>query len=125
MATVKTLLMVDDDEDLLNLLKRKLEKSGSYRVITTTRGNEAVGLARQESPDLVVLDIDMPDMDGGEVSKALAADNDTRQIPVLFLSGIVTKEDIHASGGIIGGSNMASKKGTIVELIERIESLVA
>ncbi len=124
MAIVKTLLIVDDDEDLLNLLKLKLEKSGRYRVVTTTRGNEALGLARQESPDLVVLDIDMPDMDGGEVAEALAADEDTRQIPVLFLSSMVTEEEVKASGGIIGGHNMASKKGGIVELIERIESLV-
>lgn len=125
MAIVKTLLIVDDDEDLLNLLKLKLEKSGRYRVVTTTRGNEALGLARQAEPDLVVLDIDMPDMDGGEVAEALAADEDTCQIPVLFLSSMVTKEDVQASGGIIGGDNMASKKGSISELIERIESLVA
>jgi len=125
MATVKTLLIVDDDEDLLNFLKRKLGKSGRYRIVTTSKGSEALSLARQEAPDLVVLDIDMPDMDGGDVAKALAADKDTRQTPVLFLSSIVTEEEVQASGGIIGGYNMASKKGTIVELVDRIKSLVA
>ena len=125
MAIVKTLLMVDDDEDLLNLLKRKLEKSGKYRIVTTTKGNEALGLARKESPDLAILDIDMPDMDGGDVAKSLATDKNTCQIPILFLSSIVTEEEVQASGGIIGGYNMTSKKGTIAGLIERIESLVA
>ena len=125
MAIVKTLLLVDDDEDLLNLLKRKLEKSGKYRIVTTTKGNEALGLARKESPDLAILDIDMPDMDGGDVAKSLATDKNTSQIPILFLSSIVTEEEVQASGGIIGGYNMTSKKGTIAGLIERIESLVA
>ncbi|MFC1857028.1 two-component system response regulator [Thermodesulfobacteriota bacterium] len=123
MADVKKLLMVDDDEDLLALLKLKLEKTGRYQVVNTTDGSKAVHLATEESPDLIVLDIEMPGMDGGEVANALAESKHAKDIPVLFLSSLVSEADVAKNKGVIGGRNMASKKGSIQELIDRIESM--
>lgn len=124
MAEVKKIMIVDDDADLINLLKTKLEKTGRYKVVHTTEGTEAQKLAQRESPDLIICDIDMPDMEGGDVERALSEDEQTRNIPVLFHSSLVSKSDVERSGGIIGGKQMASKSGNIKELIIRIESLI-
>lgn len=123
MTDVKKLLMVDDDEDLLALLKLKLEKTGKYQAVTTTDGGKAVHLAMEEAPDLIVLDIDMPGMDGGEVANSLSESKHTKDIPVLFLSSLVSEEDVAQSKGIIGGRDMASKRGSIQELMDKIESM--
>jgi len=124
MAEVKKLLMIDDDKDLLAMLKLKLEKTGNYNVVTSTDGSKAVELACDTAPDLIVLDIDMPDMDGGAVANSLSESEDTRNIPILFLSSLVPKEQVAESGGIVGGRNMASKKGGVQELIDRIDSMI-
>ncbi len=124
MAEVKKIMIVDDDADLINLLKTKLEKTERYKVVYTTEGAEAQKLAQRESPDLIICDIDMPEMDGGEVERALSEKEQTRNIPVLFHSSLVSKSDVESSGGIIGGKQMASKSGNIKELIIRIESLI-
>lgn len=124
MAEVKKILLVDDDADLCILLKTKLEKTDRYKVVFTTEGVEAQKLARQEYPDLIICDIDMPDMEGGDVERALSEDEQTRDIPVLFHSSLVSKSDVERSGGIIGGKQMASKSANIRELIIRIESLI-
>jgi len=81
-------------------------------------------LAQQESPDLIICDIDMPEMDGGDVERALSEKEQTRNIPILFLSSLVSKSDVERSGGIIGGKQMASKSANIKELIVRIELLI-
>lgn len=124
MAQIKTILMVDDDEDLLALLKRKLEKTGRYRVVTASEGSGAVGLARRESPDLILLDIEMPDMPGDDVAQALSDSEDTRGIPILFLSSMVTSSDVKRTGGIVGGRNMISKSMSVKDLVIRMESLL-
>jgi len=124
MTEVKKIMLVDDDADLINLLKIKLEKTGRYKVVYTTNGIRAQKMAQQESPDLIICDIDMPDMDGGEVKLALSENEQTRDIPVLFHSSLVSKSDVARSGGIIGGKQMISKSAEIKELITRIESLI-
>ncbi len=124
MADVKKLVVVDDDPDLLSLIKSKLEKTERYKVVTTTEGSEAVRLATQESPDLIILDIDMPDMDGGEVAKSLSESEYTKDIPILFLSVLVSKVDVAETGDVIGGHHMISKSMGVENLIIKIESLL-
>ena len=124
MDEVKKLLMIDDDKDLLAALKLKLEKTGKYIVVTSTDGSKAVELASDTAPDLIVLDIDMPDMDGGAVATSLSESKDTGNIPVLFLSSLVPNEQVVESDGVIGERNMASKKGSIQDLIDRIDTMI-
>lgn len=125
MANIRKLVMVDDDEDLAALLKLKLEKTGKYDVATTTEGSKAVDLVREVSPDLILLDIDMPDMSGGDVAKLLSEPNDTKDIPILFLSSLVGRSEAIEGSGSIGGHQMASKSGSLRELMEKIESILA
>src|SRR5687768_3975306 len=80
------LLLIDDRMDLLAPLARLLEIDG-YRVSTASAGAEGLALAKQDVPDLVILDVDMPHMSGYEVCKNLRATHKTQETPILFLSG--------------------------------------
>lgn len=80
-----TILLVDDNETNLNLMKCILEHEG-YLVITAARGAKCLKMARAELPDLILLDIQMPDMDGFEVANALLTDVHTGCIPIVGIS---------------------------------------
>jgi len=114
---VKKLLVVDDDEAVLDYLQAKL--GARFALVATSDPEEVLGLARRERPDLILCDIDMPEMDGGDISAALFADNGIRDIPVLFLSQLVS------AAGQVGGRHAVSKTAPIQELIARIEALLA
>jgi CheY-like chemotaxis protein len=124
MAHIRKLVMVDDDADLAAMVKLKLEKTGKYEVATTTEGRKAVDLVREVSPDLILLDIDMPDMSGGDVAKVLSESEGTKNIPILFLSSLVSRSEATQDTGSIGGHQMASKSGNLRELTEKIESIL-
>jgi len=81
---VSTILVVDDETDILELLKYNLEKDG-YRVLTARDGKEALKCVKQ-LPDLVVLDVMMPELDGWEVCKAIRKDRETAKTPIIFLT---------------------------------------
>jgi CheY-like chemotaxis protein len=85
------LLVVDDEPDAVQILAKTLLARG-YRVITAESGLQAVNLAKLEKPDLILLDILMPDMDGSQVAAALQEDPTTKNIPVIFLTCLITKK---------------------------------
>src|SRR5262249_30214361 len=107
MATKMTLLVVDDDEDVLGALKTKLERTGRYDVFPATGGNDALRRIRERQPDLIVCDIDMPDMDGGTLAATLQEDRTTLAVPLIFLSGLVSPTE--SAKGDVGGWPMMSK----------------
>lgn len=81
------ILVVDDEPSILRLVTATLEPKG-YEVITVDNGVEALVLARSKHPDLILLDIMMPSMDGNEVRKRLQADAATKDIPIVHLSAV-------------------------------------
>ncbi len=83
----KILLVVDDEPDIVAILKSRLE-ANNYIVISASGGEEGIKKAQQNKPDLILMDILMPNMSGGEVVMALRADEQTKHIPVLFLTAI-------------------------------------
>ena len=87
-----TILVVDNELDILNLLRYNLERE-QYRALTTDNGAEGLSIARQHSPDAIVLDIRMPGVDGYTVLKELRADPRTKMIPVLVLSAMSSLDD--------------------------------
>ncbi|MCK5213747.1 MAG: response regulator [Candidatus Omnitrophica bacterium] len=94
------LLIVDDAEDILFLIKREL-RDAPYEVFTATNGQEAIDKAGRVMPDLMLLDIMMPDMDGGEVVRVLKGEDRTRGIPIIFLTGMMAKtEDGDSEAGV-------------------------
>lgn len=87
----KTILVVDDEESIRNLLRQQLEGEG-YAVKEASNGKEAVDLAKQEIPDLIILDVMMPDMNGFDVAAILKNNPTTMSIPIVINSGVEDKE---------------------------------
>src|SRR5260370_442309 len=90
MATPK-ILVVDDQPINVQLLKRKLEREGMI-VATSYSGREALDLVKADKPDLILLDVMMPEMDGIEVCQSLQADKETKAIAVIFITARTSKE---------------------------------
>lgn len=82
----KTILIIDDDPTVLHLLKNLLSKNHGYDVIIAHDGKSGLDLTLQERPDLILLDVMMPDISGGEVSKILKENEATRDIPIVFIT---------------------------------------
>jgi len=116
------LLIVDDDEMVLKALRLELEDR--YAVVATHEPAQVLPLARKEKPDLILCDIEMPGMDGGDLSAVLFADQATRDIPLLFLTGLASPADLTNTRGQLGGRPAVSKSAPVTELIKRIEALL-
>jgi CheY-like chemotaxis protein len=99
----KKILIVDDEESFTRLLKLNLEAGGSYRVRTENRASLAISAAKEFRPDLILLDVMMPEMDGGDVASQLQADPDLQQTQIVFLTAAVKKDEVKSHGGLIGG----------------------
>ena len=87
----KKILVVDDEEEILGLIDKALSAEG-YEVTTVMTANDAMTKARAIAPDLILIDIVLPDMEGPEVVRKLSEDSLTERIPAIFLSGIVTRD---------------------------------
>ena len=82
------ILIIDDEEDICMFSKSALEKTGRYEVLFSVKAKEGIDLAKSNKPDLILLDVRMPGMDGAEVAKCLYEDEATKAIPVVFLSAV-------------------------------------
>lgn len=91
-----SVLMIDDEANHRKVVKLILEREG-YRVITAGNGEEGLILAKVEQPDVVLLDVMMPKMDGYEALRRLRADQDLKQIPVIMITARGTEHDIATS----------------------------
>jgi CheY-like chemotaxis protein len=116
------ILVVDDDEAVLAYLRAKI--GPRYDVITTTAPLEVMELARENEPQLIVCDLDMPHMNGSEVSAAIFADEELRHIPVVFLTGAVAPGEIQKLQGLIGGRPAIPKNAPLGDLVARIERIL-
>jgi CheY-like chemotaxis protein len=118
----KKILAIDDDPDAIAFLVAKL--GTTYEVIPTTSPRDALRLAREQRPDLVLCDIDMPEMDGSDVSAQLFGDASTRAIPFVYLTAIASPKDLGARGGYLGGRMAISKELPAEELLGRVRELL-
>jgi DNA-binding response OmpR family regulator len=120
--TKKKILAVDDEVGLTRMLKRNLEATGRYDVRTENAGAAAVNAAREFQPDLILLDVMMPGISGDEVAAQLKEDKKLSNIPIVFLSAIVKKEETQPTGGNIGGLTFLAKPVKLDDLIACIEN---
>jgi CheY-like chemotaxis protein len=115
-----SILIVDDDRDKTHLIKILLEKIGCYLVLEENAAANAHQNARNFRPDLILLDIMMPQRDGGEVAEQIEADPELQRTPIIFLTALVTKAEAKA-GLRIEGHPVPAKPLSIPELINKIE----
>lgn len=116
-------LVVDDEPDFVRILKIKLERYG-FEVYTASDGVEAMYQAFAIHPDLIILDILMPRMDGTEVSARLIQNASTKNIPILFLSGLQKKEDDLRCEAQHGPRYILAKPFVMPLLLSRIRELI-
>jgi CheY-like chemotaxis protein len=116
----RRILIVDDDRDSTHVTKILLEKTGRYLVLEESDATKAHQSARNFRPDLILLDIMMPQRDGGDIAAQMEADPELRKTPVLFLTALVTKSEAKA-GLRIQGHQILAKPISIPELITGIE----
>ena len=117
-----TVLVVDDDPVIQKLLKVNFEMEG-YRVVSAADGAEGLEQAREENPDIIILDIMMPRMNGLEALVALKGDATTRGIPVILLSAKAQAGDVQA-GLDRGADAYVTKPFDPLELLDRVGELV-
>ncbi len=120
--TKPTVLVADDDPDIQSLVVLRLERCG-YRVIRASDGEEALELAIRELPDLAVLDITMPKLDGCEVTRSLRARAETADMPVILLTARVQEGDV-ARGMEAGATDYVKKPFSPQELGARVASIL-
>ncbi len=119
MATPK-ILVVDDQPINVQLLKRKLEREGMI-VATSYSGREALDLVKADKPDLILLDVMMPEMDGIEVCQRLQADKETKAIPVIFITARTSKEG-KIEGLGVGAVDYITKPIDLDETLARVQT---
>jgi len=118
----KTILVVDDEQDLLDLIEYNLKKEG-YNVIKAENGLEGIKAAREHSPNLVLLDIMMPKMDGIEACEQLRADPDLKHIPIIFLTAR-SDEKTEIEGLDKGADDFITKPISTTKLLSRINAVL-
>jgi DNA-binding response OmpR family regulator len=118
---MKKILVVDDEDDILHFLEMVLREKG-YQVTTASGGHEALTRAQIDKPDLVLLDIMMPQMDGWEVLKLLRVDEETRRIPVAMLSARTEAKD-RVQGLQEGAIDYICKPFSLTELLGKIDAI--
>lgn len=121
-AEEKRILIADDDPVILRLIQVNLELEG-YVVLTANNGQEAVDVATAENPDLVILDIMMPRLDGYQACEQLKSSEATKEIPVIFLSAKAQQGDID-KGQSFGVAAYITKPFDPTELLEVVEELL-
>lgn len=116
-------LVADDEQDIRDLVGHRLEQAG-YDVIHAADGEEGLRAVREREPDLVVLDVKMPRMNGYEVTRRIRADSATRDIPVLLLSASVHESEV-SQGLEAGADSYLLKPFRPAELREQVRPLLA
>jgi len=120
---VKKILVVEDDPVALRLVEYTLGQGG-YQVVTAANGLEGMRKARQENPDLIILDVMLPGLDGFEVCHRLRSEPETSHVPVIMLSAKAQEVD-KATGLKTGADYYITKPAAPSEIMNKVETLLA
>ena len=116
------ILVVDDEKDILNLITHQLEKAG-FKVIPASDGTTALSMARKSHPDLILLDLLLPDLEGTEVQKLLKQDPETKDIPVIMVTA--KGEEVDKIVGLeLGADDYITKPFSVRELVLRVKAVL-
>ena len=113
----KRILVVDDQASDTRLLKLYLERTNDYVVQEENDAKAALSTAEKFKPDLILLDVMMPGVDGGELAARFQASPKLKTVPTVFLTAAVTKEEVNAGGGLVGGVPFLAKPVVLSEVV--------
>ncbi|MBN1871793.1 MAG: response regulator [Candidatus Omnitrophica bacterium] len=116
----KKVMFIDDEVNFLRLLKMNLESTGKFIVKTESKGSKGLQAVKEFKPDIIFLDIMMPDMDGGAVAQKIKEDMITKNIPIIFLTAVAKAGEVSSTGGFIGGNPFIAKPVDIETIINAI-----
>jgi len=115
-ARKKRILVIDDEVSFARMVKLNLEKSGDFEVRVENLAMNALSAARDFLPDLILLDVIMPNMDGGDVSKQIKRNRNLKDTPIIFLTATVSKREA-GEGGLNSGGELFLAKPVSVEAL--------
>lgn len=121
---MKKILVIDDNKTFCKIVKAGLEQSGEFQVNTANSSSEGVELAKKMPPDLILLDIVMPEKDGGETANILRDELPDKNIPIVFLTALVKKEEVKLLNEMAGKNYYLSKSIDIIKLLEYVRNLL-
>jgi CheY-like chemotaxis protein len=122
MERKKKIMIIDDEEDFCHFVKMNLEATRDFEVTICCNSGEAFGEVTRQQPDLVLLDIMMPGENGADIAERLKDNDNTHDIPIVFLTALARKEE--AARGTIGGRYFIAKPVGTEELISTIKRIV-
>ena len=114
------ILIIDDEVGFTRMVKLNLEKTGGFEVREENRAPHALATAREFKPDLILLDVIMPTLDGGDIYGQLQKDRHLKTVPVLFLTATVSKDEAGSHGLTSGGATFLAKPISTESLILRL-----
>ncbi len=119
------ILIVDDEVNLTKMLKLNLDETNKFDTRILNDGKLAIDLVKEFMPDLVLLDVMMPDIQGNEIADQILQDDEIKHIKIIFLTAIVTKNEIPEESKTIGGRKFIAKPVKADDLITTIEEVLA
>jgi len=117
-------LVIDDEENFCKLVKKNIEQTGEFEAHIATNGDDGIRLAREIKPDLILLDVVMPEMDGADVLSLIRNDESIKDTPVVFFTAIVKEEEANSQASLTRGYSFLAKTVTGRELIACIKKNV-
>lgn len=117
----KRILIVDDEPATTRLLQMNLEHTGKFEVRAENDPKLVVAAAAEFQPELIILDVVMPGMDGGDVAAALKEHPSLGKIPIIFLTATIRKAEVDAHGGVLGGYSFLAKPASTTAITAMIE----
>jgi two-component system sensor histidine kinase/response regulator len=118
--TQNTKVLVVDDMQAILVMYNSLLSNQGFEVITASNGNDCLRMAKQSHPDIILLDIMMPKMDGGMTASLLLEDPATKNIPIIFLTSMVSEEEALAQNNNPGGRQFLSKSSPPATIVAKI-----
>jgi DNA-binding response OmpR family regulator len=121
---MSTILVVDDEPDIVKLVTKIME-ARSHKVMTARDGQEALDLVKRDRPDVVILDLNIPKLDGFEVCKRLKSDPETKTIPVVMMTAAYVSVEEASKGVGLGADEYVVKPFLREVLVHNVERLIA
>lgn len=117
----KKILIIDDEENFCKLVKKNIEQTGEFTVDMATNGEDGIRLVKELRPDLVLLDLLMPGMDGADVASQIREDKNVKDTPIVFLTAIMRPDESNPQEDFTKGYAILSKTVTVKDLIACIK----